>query len=195
MTAPTFTDLLQRVRAGDETAAALMVKQYEPHVRRVVRARLTDPRLRRQMDSIDICQSVLGDFFVRAALGQFELSSPDQLVKLLAVLARNRVFEAARRHQAACRDVRRELGEDHAEFTADPRQPPPDQLVAARELLQQVRDRLATTERDIAEARAEERSWAEIGASLNASPNALRMRWTRAINRIARQLGLVDTHA
>jgi RNA polymerase sigma-70 factor (ECF subfamily) len=190
-----FADLLRQVRAGDETAAAIMVKQYEPHIRRVVRSRLTDPRLRRQMDSVDICQSVLGDFFVRVAVGQFELSSPEQLVKLLAVLARNRVVEAARTHHAARRDVRREHAEDVAELQIDARQPGPDQLAEARELLQKFRDRLKTTELEIAAARAQERSWADIGAALGHSPDALRMRWNRTINRIARELGLVDTHA
>ena len=105
----TFAYPLARVRAGDEPAAAELLKLYEPRIRRVVRVRFaTSPRsLRRQMDSTDICQSVMGDFFVRAAMGQFDLDSPAQLVGLLAKMAQNKVIGHARRQRAARRDVRR----------------------------------------------------------------------------------------
>ena len=81
-----FMDLIRRVRAGDEQASAELVRRYEPAIRIAVRVRLNDPGLRRLFDSMDICQSVLGSFFVRAALGQFELDNPDQLLKLLPSL-------------------------------------------------------------------------------------------------------------
>jgi hypothetical protein len=35
----------------------------DPAIRRVVRVRLQDRQLRRLLDSMDICQSVLGNFF------------------------------------------------------------------------------------------------------------------------------------
>ena len=89
--------------AVDEEAAGQLVRSYEPHVRRVIRLRLTDARLRRQMDTVDICQSVLGDFFVRAALGQFELDSPESLIKLLAAMARNRILNHVEKQQAGRR--------------------------------------------------------------------------------------------
>ena len=68
-----FRDLIGRVRHGDEQAAAELVRRYEPAIRRAVRFRLTDPRLRRTCDSMDVCQSVLLSFFVRAASGQYDL--------------------------------------------------------------------------------------------------------------------------
>src|SRR5207253_5181912 len=78
-----FRDLIRRVRAGDEAAAAELVQHYEPYIRRAVRVRLVDPRLKRLVDSVDVCQSVLASFFVRAALGQYDLETPEQLLKLL----------------------------------------------------------------------------------------------------------------
>jgi RNA polymerase sigma-70 factor (ECF subfamily) len=39
---------------------------------------------------MDICQSVLASFFVRAAVGQFELDRPEPLVGLLIGMARNK---------------------------------------------------------------------------------------------------------
>ena len=57
-----------------------------------LRVRLVDTRLNRLLDSMDICQSVLASFFVRAALGQYELETPEQLLKLLATMTRNKLL-------------------------------------------------------------------------------------------------------
>src|SRR5262245_1727728 len=78
-----FADLLRRLRAGDADAARQLVARYEPEIRRTVRIRLTDPRLRRVLDSTDVCQSVLANFFVRVSAGEFDLSQPEQLTALL----------------------------------------------------------------------------------------------------------------
>src|SRR5262249_55630288 len=68
-----FTDLIRRIRAGDNQAAADLVRQYGATVRRHARLRLHDARLRRLLDSMDVCQSALGSFFARAAAGQYDL--------------------------------------------------------------------------------------------------------------------------
>ena len=82
-----FANLVRRVRAGDAAAAEEIVRRFESAVRVAVRTRLLDSRLRRQFDSMDICQSVLASFFVRAAMGQYEIATPDDLLKLLAQMA------------------------------------------------------------------------------------------------------------
>jgi RNA polymerase sigma-70 factor (ECF subfamily) len=187
---PSFHDLIRRVRAGDDVAAAELVRRYEPTLRVVVRVRLNDPRLRRLLDSVDICQSVLGNFFARAALGQFELDTPEHLLKLLSTMARNKLLNLAAQQRAARRDHRRvQPGtlEDHE--LADPG-PSPSQLVAHRELLQEFRSRLTEEERWLADQQAAGRPWAEIAAEVGGSPDALRMRLNRAIDRVARELRL-----
>src|SRR4249919_1695419 len=102
-----FQVLLGRVRAGDAQAAADLVRRYEPAIRRAARVRLVDSRLNRLLDSMDICQSVMASFFVRAALGQYELETPDQLLKLLATMTRNKLAGQVNAHGAARRDFRR----------------------------------------------------------------------------------------
>src|SRR5262245_55372827 len=92
-----FSDFIRRVRAGDEQAAADLVRRFEPLIRREVRLRLEDRRLGRLFDSMDVCQSVLASFFVRTAAGQYDLDQPGQLVKLLVQMARNKLASAARR--------------------------------------------------------------------------------------------------
>src|SRR5262245_47262395 len=105
----TFADFLRRTRAGDAQGAAEPVRRYEAAVRLAVRMRLGDARLRRVLDSMDICQSVLASFFVRAAAGQYDLERPDQLVHLLVAIARNKVAYQARRQRAGNRDLRRDV--------------------------------------------------------------------------------------
>jgi RNA polymerase sigma-70 factor (ECF subfamily) len=187
-----FTDLIRRVRAGNEEAAADLVRRYEPAIRRVVRVHLRDPRLRRVLDSMDVCQSVLATFFVRANLGQYELDSPESLLKLLATIARNKLSNQANRQQAARRDLRRDqVLRDRDALLEDPRSGP-GQQAAARELLEKVRERLSEDERRLAEQRARGDSWAEIAAANAATPEGLRKKLTRAVERAMRQLGLGD---
>jgi hypothetical protein len=73
---------------------------------------------------------------------------------------------------------------------------------AARELVEWyephlrrvVRARLTDDEKQIADARARERGWAEIGVQMGIAPDTLRMRWTRTVDRLAQELGLVNSH-
>src|ERR1041384_143898 len=92
-----FAELLRRGRAGGQRAAGGLVRRYEPLSRRTVRLRLKNPRLGRVFDSMDICQSVLASFFTRAAVGQYQLDSQEDLVKLLAVMTRHKVATQARK--------------------------------------------------------------------------------------------------
>src|SRR5262249_44898160 len=108
----TFAHFLNRVRAGDEQAAAELVRRYESAVRVEGRRPLADSPLRRLLDWMDICQSVLASFFLRAAAGQYDLERPEQLVRLLVTIARNKVAYQARRQQARRRDQRRDVEAD-----------------------------------------------------------------------------------
>ncbi len=185
-----FAELIQRVRNGDQDAAAELVRRYEPAIRRVVRVHLRDPRLRRVLDSVDVCQSVLATFFVRAHLGQYELDTPAHLLKLLATIARNKLTNEVMKHQADRRDYRREeaIGAREALMRA-PYSDPASQA-AARELLSEVRQRLSDDERRLAERRGRGEAWADIAQSLGGTPEALRKKLARALDRVLHELGL-----
>jgi DNA-directed RNA polymerase specialized sigma24 family protein len=185
-----FADLMLRLRSGDQEAAVELLRQFEPEIRREVRVRLRDPRLRRVFDSMDICQSVLGSFFLRVALGQYELSRPDDVIRLLIAMTRNKVAGQARRQQAQRRDNRRDEpgGPEKLESLADG--PSPSRIVAGAELLAEVRNRLSREERVLAEWRSEGRDWRAIATELGGTANARRKQLARAIDRIARELGL-----
>jgi RNA polymerase sigma factor (sigma-70 family) len=185
-----FCVLISQVRAGNQAAASALVQQYEPEIRRLIRLRLTDPRLRRVLDSVDICQSVMANFFVRAAAGQFELDRPEQLLKLLATMVRNRLVNHVHHQQAARRDLRRLQGggAEALDAVAD-RGTTASHIVGGKELLQEVRRQLTEQERYLADQRAQGRDWAEIAAELGESAEALRKRLARALDRITRRLG------
>ncbi len=185
-----FHDLIRRVRAGDEYAAKEIVRLYEPAIRREARVRLVDTRLRRLFDSMDICQSVFASFFVRAAMGQYEIDTPGQLLRLLTSMSRKKLIDHAREHQAARRDHRRLTPGSNDLRNVRDINPSPSQQVAGKELLREFRNRLSPEERDLADQRALNRDWAQIAAERGASPEALRKRLVRAVNRVAQELGL-----
>jgi RNA polymerase sigma-70 factor (ECF subfamily) len=186
---PSFRDLIARVRSGDEHAAAELVRRYEPSIRRAVRFRLTDPRLRRTCDSMDVCQSVLLSFFVRAASGQYDLDTPEQLLRLLTTMARNKLLNQARHQRAARRAAGIEPnGLDGIELPDG--EPGPGRQAEARELLQEVHRRLTPEERRLVELRNQGKDWNTIASEVGGTPAALRQQLHRALARLTQQLGL-----
>jgi RNA polymerase sigma-70 factor (ECF subfamily) len=185
----TFAELLRAVRAGDQRAAAELVRRYEPAIRRVVRLRLGDARLRRVVDSQDICQAVLGSFFVRAALGQYDLSSPEQLLKLLLTMARNKLAKQVQQQRAARRDHRRLAADDTVAAGLPAAAASPSKQFEAKELLEEVRRRLTPEEWQLAEQRNQGYGWAEIAARVGGNPDALRIKLARAVKRVTGELG------
>ena len=188
-----FLDLMTRVRQGDSLAANQLVRQYEPEMRRAVRLALTDPAMLRSIDSVDVCQSVLANFFVRAASGQFDFENPNQLRALLSTMARNRFRDHVRRQKADRRDTRRTQGGDDAMLQQVPGDmETPSQIVCNAELLDEVRRRLSDEERHLAEQRASGRDWQELADELGVSAEALRKRLTRAMDRVTREMNISE---
>jgi DNA-directed RNA polymerase specialized sigma24 family protein len=138
---------------------------------------------------MDICQSVLASFFVRAASGQFEFRSPEDLVKLLVTMARNKLASQARKERAGRRDNRRVLADLDGDGLAS-RDPTASQHVATQELLHEVQRRLTPDERRLVDLRNQNLDWAAISAQLGESPVVLRKRLSRALDRVTRELGL-----
>lgn len=187
-----FTDLIERIRAGDAEAAAELVRQNEPLIRREVRLHLEDQRLARRFDSMDVCQSVLASFFVRTAAGQYDLEQPAQLVRLLVTMVRNKLASAARRENRQRRDQRRTTDGEAELANVKDKSPEPGDVLADRELLERFRGQLSDEERQLVDLRAEGLGWAEIAVRLGGSPQARRMQLSRAVQRSVRTLGLDD---
>jgi RNA polymerase sigma factor (sigma-70 family) len=183
-------ELIARVRRGDQDAAAELVRNYDPHVRRAIRIQLRDPRLRSAFDTSDICQSVMASFFARLSLGQYDLDQPSQLAALLARMARTKVATRARRADVTRRDARGQGVHTLAVRAVAANGPGPSDLVAGRDLLEQFLVRLTADERALSERRADGRSWSAIATELGGTPESLRKRLTRGLDRVACALGL-----
>ena len=183
-----FSELMTRTRRGDQDAAMKLVREYEPEIRRAARLRLTDPKLRRIVDSIDICQSVFGRFFRNATDGSFDLERPEQLLVLLTTMTRNRIIDEHRKQTAAKRLGAGDVidGVDPAEIVADT--VGPRTAAAAKELLSEVRSRLSPEELNIADRRNSGQSWEEISSDLHESPESLRKRLERALKRVREEM-------
>ena len=186
-----FQEFVRRLRSGDPQAAADLVREFEPVIRVEVRRRLNDPYLNRVFDSGDICQSVLASFFLRAAAGQYELSSAEDLLKLLLAMARKKLASQARKQRTKARDNRR-LVQEPGILDSLTDGPGPDRLAAGKELLSQFRALLTDEERKLADLRVGGHTWPEIAASLGGEPQARRKQLDRALNRAAQALGLEE---
>jgi RNA polymerase sigma factor (sigma-70 family) len=185
-----FPDLIRLIRSGDQDAASELVGRYESVIRRAVRLRLANAKLGSILDSMDIAQSVLVSFFVRMAAGEYEVDSPEQLVKLLATMARNKLATAARKEKAERRDHRRATGCGPGVEELASTAPGPGEQLANRELLNEVYRRLSREELQLVELRNQGRPWADIAGQLQASAVVLRKRLSRALDRVTRELGL-----
>jgi DNA-directed RNA polymerase specialized sigma24 family protein len=105
-------------------------------------------------------------------------------------MAQNKVARRAKAQRAGRRDYRRIVAEAESGLDVAARDASPSRQVAARELLDEARRLLGPEERAILELRERGSGWAAIAAELGGSPDALRVRMARAVDRVARHLGL-----
>lgn len=186
-----FENLIARVREGDAEAARQCVQAFEPEIRRAVRMRLTDPRLRQFVDSVDICQSVFGKFFISAADDQLEIERPEQMLGLLITMARHRVIDLARRQYAKRRDVERNEridGNSSGPMQLAGQARNPLSVVIGNELVNEIKQRLSPAELEIAEQRLSGQPWQEIADRFGEQVDAVRKRYDRAMLRVRKEL-------
>lgn len=180
-----FRDLIRKVREGDEQAATQLVHFYQDHVRRAIRVRFMTTKLRRTLDSTDICQSVLLNFFMKVAEGNYDLNTPDELIKLLCTMAKNKIVDKTRKARHGFPSaITEESGSRVLENIPDPREQP-SQEVANRDLVQHVRSKLRPSERVLFDQRVAQRGWDDIAEEHKATPDALRKQLLRALERVA----------
>jgi RNA polymerase sigma-70 factor (ECF subfamily) len=186
-----FSHFIARIRAGDQRAAAELVTQYEPVIRREIRMNLHDRNLVRVFDSMDICQSVLASFFVRTAAGEYDIGTEVQLVGLLVDMARNKLISAARHEYTQRRDLRRRTGEAALDLDSIPdRDRPLDEQIDCRDLLCRIYDRMTPEELRISKLRSSGAAWEEVAAEMGGTPQSRRMQFSRAVDRLAGELDL-----
>ena len=63
-------------------------------------------------------------------------------------------------------------------------------MIAGRELLEKFRRALTEEEQQIVDLRTADHSWEDIGARVGKTANAVRMQYSRALDRVTQELGL-----
>jgi RNA polymerase sigma factor (sigma-70 family) len=179
-----FDDLIRRLRAGDEDAFNEFDRKQRPELRKRIRDCFLQYSPLKHVNSEEICQEVLASFCCRVRLGQYDLPSPGHLARLLLAMARHKFLHRVREQQRRPRTVEADPDQVPA------REPTPSMDLVVRELLEKARARFTPDEWQLAELRRDGRSWAEIAAQVGGSPEALRKKHDRAVDRVLNELGL-----
>lgn len=186
-----FSTLLDRIKAGDPQAVREFVDRYESFLRRTIRYRIDRVGLQAAFDSKDVCQSVLGSFFLRFLAGDFILDSDEAVRNLLVAMTNKKFLMFQRREYADKRDRRRTSSFGETE-PLDNNQLPPNEQLSHVEIVQRFEKSLNDDERKLYQMRQSGMPWEAIGGELNESPTTLRQRLSRAARRVALELGLDD---
>ncbi|MBC8290489.1 MAG: sigma-70 family RNA polymerase sigma factor [Planctomycetes bacterium] len=179
-----FKELLERLRAGDVSAADELVERYGPHICRAIRRRFRSRKLRILYSTEDCLQSVWQSVF-----GQMdriaELESPEHLMRYLTRVACNKLVDQNRHLHAQRNDVDREfsLANSH---TADQHKlvdpgPSPSAQAAVQDEWDQKTQGLSSEKRTILEMSARGHTSEEIAEQTSYSG--------RGIRRVLSQLG------
>src|SRR5262245_3363897 len=151
---PSFSDLMARLRAGDEAAAAAIFHRFAQRLIALARQRL-DTQIRQKVDPEDVAQSVYKSFFLRHAEGQFELENWDSLWGLLTVIAVRKCARWYEHFHTQGRDVAAEVSPRPAGdgsgsgWEALAREPSPAEAALLAETVEQLLIGLAGRDREI----------------------------------------------
>jgi DNA-directed RNA polymerase specialized sigma24 family protein len=182
MPTPELQEFLALLQGGDEGAVEAKLQEMDPFLRRAIRMRLHDGRLRRSMDTTDILQSLLKDFLRQPAAGERAETSSAELCAYLAAAVRHKV-------QTRLRKERRHAGSLPEEW--EPTSPEPDvgKRVEDQDFTAAIRSRLDETARALFDLKAQGLTWQEVAAKVGGRSDALRMRVNRAVAAVLAELG------
>jgi RNA polymerase sigma-70 factor (ECF subfamily) len=190
---PTDEELVRRVRDGDEAAARLLFERHLPVLRAKARARLPQS-LRGKVAESDVIQ----DAWLAAFLdvGKFEDRGEGSFGRWLRTILERRIADEVRRHVGAKkRDAKREvrLATEAARLEPDRGQATPsvevrdaEESARLRAVVDSLSDDYATVIRLV---HREGLTLVEAGARMGRTPDAIRMLYNRAMDRLAERMG------
>jgi len=174
-----FTDLMERLRAGDQDAAREVFQRF---VRKLVAlaASQFDAVLRRKVDPEEVVQSAYKSFFLRYGAGKLEVRDWGSLWGLLTMITLRKCFDRAEYHRAQRRDVRREAAAHPGATGTEPwweaiaREPTPDEAAVLAETVEQLLRGLAEDDRPILEMSLQGYTTQEISEQLGRPERSVR---------------------
>lgn len=106
-TSSSFTDVMARLRAGDEDAARQVFQRFVHRLVGLARVRLGRD-LRRRVDPEEVVQSAYKSFFLRYEEGKVEVRDWGSLWSLLTVITLRKCIDRVDYHRAQGHNIRRE---------------------------------------------------------------------------------------
>jgi RNA polymerase sigma factor (sigma-70 family) len=189
MSTPELSDFFSVLRDGDGQAVEELLRQLDPILRRLIRLRLIDGRLRHVLDTTDIFQSLLKDFLSQKEDGSSRTESSAGLYAYLAAAVRYKIQTRARkesRHTAGLPD----------EWEPASPEPTPEQHAQDHDLRQAIRSRLPERTRQLFDLKLQGLTWNAIAEQTEGDPDTLRMRLRRAVTTVLCELNHEDlSHA
>lgn len=192
--------VLSRARAGEASELGHLLEAYRNYLRLVARTRM-GPGLRARLDPSDLVQETLleahRDFNAFHGASEREL-----LVWLRRILVRN-LLDAAKHHNADARDWHRQESLDEiAEQAGNALRdlavpgPSPSSLASRREqavLLADAIERLPEDYREVLVLRnLQHLPFEEVAERMGRKCGAVRMLWTRALEKLGQEMGVVS---
>jgi RNA polymerase sigma-70 factor (ECF subfamily) len=176
--AESFDDVIGRLRAGDQDAAAEVYRRFASRLIDLARSRL-DSQVRRKVDPESVAQSVFRSFFLRQAKGQFELDDWDSLWSLLVRITLRKCGRRIAAFHAERRDVRREVASaaldrtSRLEWEAIARDPTPDEAAQLTETLERLMSRLDQKQQQIVTLRLQGYTVREISREIGCTERSV----------------------
>lgn len=178
--------LIERAGEGDQEAIGELYRLYEKRLVGVAHARL-GRTLHSLTESADLVQSVWTDLL--DDLDEFEYRGPDSFFAWLRTCLLRKI-DSKRRHFGTQKRDSKRVGNlaDAAALAGKDSDPTPSRVVMEgeeRELLMGVLDRFPAPQREVLVLRLrDELSFAEIGARLGRSPDAVKKTYQRGLERL-----------
>jgi RNA polymerase sigma-70 factor (ECF subfamily) len=184
-----FTDAMDRLRAGDEAAAREVFQRFVRELIRLAHRQL-DAALRRKVDPEDVVQSAFKSFFLRYGAGKLEVHDWDNLWGLLTVITLRKCLDRVEYHRAERRDVQREAAAQPGTAGTEPwwealaREPRPEEAMVLAETVELLLRGLHAEERPILEMSLQGYTTQEISEQLGRPERSVR----RLRERVKKQL-------
>lgn len=191
-----FTELMARLRAGDQAAAREVFQRFVGKLIHLARGQF-DSVLRHKVDPEDVVQSAYKSFFLRYDAGKLEVRDWGNLWGLLTMITLRKCLDRVEYYRAECRDVQREAAAqpDAAEtapwWEAVAREPTPDEAAILVETVEQLLRDLDAEERPILEMSLQGYTTQEITEQLGLAERSVRRLRERIRKRLER-LQLTD---
>jgi RNA polymerase sigma-70 factor (ECF subfamily) len=174
-----FKDVMNRLRAGDQSAAREIFQRFVGQLVRLAREKFNGV-LRHRIDPEDVVQSAYKSFFLRYGEGQFEVRDWGNLWGLLTLITLRKCVDRVEYHRAEKRDVRREAAAHQGSEGSEPwweavaRDPTPEEATLLIEAVEVLLRSLDEAERPILQMSLQGFTTQDIANHLNRPERSVR---------------------